>query len=356
MTRSTASRLAAELVATGILTELAPTPSAGPGRPAVPLAPASGTFIAIGLEVNVSRMAARAVDLAGQVLAERVVVDDLEASDPAEVLPHLARLTLEILDLHAVRSARKVGAALALPGLVSRNRLLRAPNLAWQDLDPAPLLAPALAPEELVLRLGNEATFGALTAGRSRPGAPQSESSYIYLSGEIGIGAALVREGRVVEGSHGFAGEIGHIQVAPDGPECTCGNRGCLERYAGRRALLAAAGLPPTAQPEALVAAWEAGEPSAREAVSHAAHALGAGLGAAINLLDIPTIVLGGHLAPLTEALRPELEAELTHRVLASSWIDLKVVTAPDDQMPGATGAAWSLLEQVITDPAAFIA
>ena len=93
-----------------------------------------------------------------------------------------------------------------------------------------------------------------------------------------------------------------------------------------------------------------------REAVSHAAHALGAGLGAAINLLDIPTIVLGGHLAPLTEALRPELEAELTHRVLASSWIDLKVVTAPDDQMPGATGAAWSLLEQVITDPAAFIA
>jgi len=171
MTRSTASRLADELVATGILTELAPTPSAGPGRPAVPLAPASGTFIAIGLEVNVSRMAARAVDLAGQVLAERVVVDDLEASDPAEVLPHLARLTLEILDLHAVRSARKVGAALALPGLVSRNRLLRAPNLAWQDLDPAPLLAPALAPEELVLRLGNEATFGALTAGRSRPGA-----------------------------------------------------------------------------------------------------------------------------------------------------------------------------------------
>ena len=76
MTRSTASRLADELVATGILAELAPAPSAGPGRPAVPLTPAAGTFIAIGLEVNVSHMAVRAIDLSGEVLAERVVVDD----------------------------------------------------------------------------------------------------------------------------------------------------------------------------------------------------------------------------------------------------------------------------------------
>ena len=164
-----------------------------------------------------------------------------------------------------------------------------------------------------------------------------------------------MREGRLVEGDHGFAGEIGHIQVDPDGPECTCGNRGCLERYAGRRLILAAAGLPTTARPDELVAAWRTGAPAARKAVSRTARALGVGLGAAINLLDVSTVVLGGHLAPLTDILRPELEAELEHRVLASPWARPTIVTAPDDHMPGATGAAWSLLETVVADPAAWI-
>lgn len=355
MTRSTASRLADELVAAGILTELEPTHPTGPGRPAVPLAPASGTFVAVGQEVNVSRMAVRVIDLSGEVLAERVVVDDFESSDPAEVLPRLAALTTDVLALDAVRRARKVGVALALPGLVYHDRLLRAPNLAWRDLAPAPLLADALAPDSLDLHLGNEASFGALTAGRTRPAGPYSTPSCIYLSGEIGIGAALVREGRLVEGDHGFAGEIGHIQVDPDGPECTCGNRGCLERYAGRRLILAAAGLPTTARPDELVAAWRTGAPAARKAVSRTARALGVGLGAAINLLDVSTVVLGGHLAPLTDILRPELEAELEHRVLASPWARPTIVTAPDDHMPGATGAAWSLLETVVADPATWI-
>ena len=66
-------------------------------------------------------------------------------------------------------------------------------------------------------------------------------------------------------------------------------------------------------------------------------------------------MVLGGHLAPLTEALRPELEAELARRVLASTWAPVTVVPAPDDETPGATGAAWSLLEQVVADPASWI-
>ncbi|SDN26820.1 ROK family transcriptional regulator [Actinomyces ruminicola] len=355
MTRSTASRLADDLVSAGILSELEPSPASGPGRPAVPLAPARGTFVAIGLEVNVSRMAVRAIDLSGQVLAERVVLDDFEASDPAQVLPRLAELATEALALDTVRHARKVGAAIALPGLVSHETLLRAPNLGWERIDPRPFLAEALQPDGLVLHLGNEANFGALTAGRSRPAAPHSAPSYIYLSGENGIGAGIVREGQVMLGVSGFAGEIGHIQADPTGPLCTCGNRGCVERYAGRQLILAAAGLEPTAGPDQLVAAWEAGEPQARRAVTRAAQALGVGLGAAINILDIPTVILGGHLAPLSEILRPELEAELRQRVLSSRWSVPEVITTSQDQTPAVTGAAWSLLEEVVADPAAWM-
>ena len=164
-----------------------------------------------------------------------------------------------------------------------------------------------------------------------------------------------MREGRVILGASGFAGEIGHVQVDPAGPLCTCGNHGCLECYAGRRNILRAAGLSDEDSPETLVAAYEAGEAQAVAAIEAATHALGAGLGAAVNLLDIPVAVLGGHLAPLTGVLRPLLAEELSRRVLAASWSVPEVVQADADQIPGATGAAWALLAQVVADPVAWM-
>ena len=176
MTRSTASRLADDLVAAGILAELDPAPATGPGRPAVPLAPPRGTFMALGLEVNAAHMAVRAIDLSGQVLAEHVVVDDFAGSDPAEVLARLAPLAADVLGVDAVARARAVGAALALPGLVSGERLLRAPNLGWRHVRPAEHLGAVLAPAGLELRLGNEANYGAITVGRERPTASPARS------------------------------------------------------------------------------------------------------------------------------------------------------------------------------------
>ncbi|EJF37003.1 ROK family transcriptional regulator [Actinomyces massiliensis] len=358
MTRSTASRLADELVAIGLVRELDPVASSGPGRPAVPLLPARGTFVALGLEVNVSRMAVRAVDLAGQVLAERIVVDDFSSSDAPAVLGRLADLLEPIAAIGAVGSARLVGAALALPGLVRDNTLLRAPNLGWSDIRPAEVLAPVLDRLGAKLVVGNEADLAALTTARVRPGAPGEHRDFIYLSGENGIGAGIVRDGEVWLGANGFAGEIGHIQVDPKGPECGCGNRGCLERFAGRRAILNAAGLPRGAGSEELLKACEDDasphHERARRAIDAAADALGIALGTAINILDIPAVVLGGHLAPLTGLLAPPLQKILSRRVLASRWSAPQILPAPDDETPGATGGAWSLLEGVIADPAAW--
>lgn len=358
MTRSTASRLADELVAIGLVRELDPVASSGPGRPAVPLLPARGTFVALGLEVNVSRMAVRAVDLAGQVLAERIVVDDFSSSDAPAVLGRLADLLEPIAAIGAVGSARLVGAALALPGLVRDNTLLRAPNLGWSDIRPAEVLAPVLDRLGAGLVVENEADLAALTTARVRPGAPGEHRDFIYLSGENGVGAGIVRNSEVWLGANGFAGEIGHIQVDPKGPECGCGNRGCLERFAGRRAILNAAGLPRGAGSEELLKACEDDasphHERARRAVDAAADALGIALGTAINILDIPAVVLGGHLAPLTGLLAPPLQKILSRRVLASRWSAPQILPAPDDETPGATGGAWSLLEGVIADPAAW--
>ena len=129
--------------------------------------------------------------------------------------------------------------------------LLRlAPNLGWRDVDVAGLLSrePSLA------GLAGHGASSWTTRPTSppsaswrraaTPGRQGSRSSFLYVSGEIGVGAGIVLDGRIFRGGHGWGGEIGHLPVDPDGPPCRCGSRGCLEQYAGREAVLRAADLP----------------------------------------------------------------------------------------------------------------
>ena len=353
MTRSTVSRLVDDLVAGGVLAELEPPTVTGPGRPAIPLVPGSG-LVALGLQVNASYLAARLVDLRGRVVAEHVEYDDLVGCEPRSTLGRLGAMSTQVL--RQAQGARLVGAGLALPGIVSSGsgRLLLAPNLGWSDLEPA-----AFLDDEAVggqpLRIGNEADLAARTVAQVAPGRPGRLADFVYLSGEIGIGGAAVVDGQVMSGRHGWAGEVGHVCVDPDGPPCRCGSTGCLEQYAGRQALLAAAGLAPEATPAELADRLRSGDSRAKSAVASAAWALGIALAGVVNVLDIPAIVLGGHLGQITELLRPDLEQQLRRRVLSARWVPLTIEPADGDPAPGATGAAQLELTAVLANPAKWV-
>lgn len=351
MTRSTVSRLVDDLVAGGVLDELEPATVNGRGRPATPLAAGAG-LAALGLQVNAGFLAARVVDLRGRVVADRVVSDDLVGSDPEQALGRLAQVAADVLSQVPAR-IRLVGAGLALPGIVTvdEGRLLLAPNLGWSDLRPAPLLDPA-ALGGLVPRIGNEADLAARTVAESVPGSPSDLTDFIYLSGEIGIGGAAVLGGQVMTGRHGWAGEVGHASVDPDGPPCPCGSTGCLERYAGKHAILAAAGLALSSTPQDLADAARSGNPRAQQAVGAAAWALAVVLAGVINVLDIPVVVLGGHLGQIADLLRPDLEHHLRDRTVSARWVPPTIVAATGDRAPGATGAALLELSRVISHPA----
>lgn len=355
MTRSTVSRLVDDLVAGGFLAELSPVAVQGPGRPAVPLTPNGSAFGALGLEVNGGHLAVRLLDLRGAVVGEALSFGDYQNSEPEDVLDQLREKTTAVLEGRP-DGMRIVAARLALPGLVDveRGRLLRAPNLGWPEMDLGSALEDVL-PDGAELRIGNEADLAAWTVALAAPGRPGPYPSFLYVSGEVGIGAAAVVAGRVVAGENGWAGEIGHLLVDPQGPVCSCGNRGCLERYAGRRAMLRAAGLDPASPVSVLYEAVDARDPAAVAAVAEAGRALGVVLAGAVNLLDLPTVVLGGELAPLVEHLRGMLEPELNTRVLAARWLAPQVQAGPTDVAPSATGAALAGLEAVIADPAAWL-
>lgn len=351
MTRSTASRLVDDLVAGGVLDELEPTAVSGPGRPATPLVPGAG-LAALGLQVHAGCIAARVIDLRGRVVADRVVHDDFVGSDAPATLSRLAALSGEVLAV-VPSGIRLVGAGLALPGVVSAEsgHLLLAPNLGWSDLYPATFLPPE-STAGLSPRVGNEADLAARTVAETAPGRPGDLADFVYLSGEIGIGGAVVVAGVGMTGRHGWAGEIGHVSVDPDGPACPCGSTGCLERYAGRDAMLAAAGLPAPGGPAALAQAARAGDAGALAAVERAAWALGVALAGVINVLDIPAVVLGGHLGQVADLLRPDLERHLRQRTVSARWVAPTILAAGSDPAPGSTGAAMLELSAVLDHPA----
>ncbi|WP_285105485.1 ROK family transcriptional regulator [Promicromonospora sp. MEB111] len=364
LARATVSTLVDQLVAARLVRELPAVTGGRAGRPAVPLVPAPRSVVGLGLEVNVDYLGARVLDLTGDVVVDRVVPGALHDSDPAVVLRRLGELAREVSDGVAASGMTVAGARLALPGLVDpRTGLLEvAPNLGWSTLDPVPPLGLG----DLPVRIANEAKLAALAelAGGSDVAAPDS---FVFVSGDVGIGAAIVVDRALFLGERGWNGEIGHVVVDPAGPRCSCGAFGCLEQYAGKEAMMRAAGLPTDAPLAALVALLTERDAAARggsgvvaragsaAAALPAGRALGSALADFVNLLDVSTIVLGGAYTELLPWLRADVEAVLADRVLAAPFVDLEVRAAQAGPQAALTGGAREVLRAVLADPAAWV-
>src|SRR6476661_266846 len=319
LTRATVSSLADRLIVAALVSELPPVMSQKAGRPAVPLIAARGTLAAVGMEVNVDYLGVRVVDLSGTVLAQHVESANFRGSDPVEVMGRLSQLYCEVTDPLGAE-IRMAGSCLAIPGLVDKRigPVRLAPNLGWRDVDVVGEFHSHPATGDVPIRLDNEATLGARAeADALRPGGGMS---FLYLSGEVGIGGALVVDGTVFGGRHGWSGEIGHTVVDPTGPRCRCGALGCLEQYAGKDALMLAAAMDLELPVEALIDAAESGNDAALAALASGAAALGTALANAVNLVDVETVVLGGIYAPLAPFLIPGIHEVLQTRVLSAPW------------------------------------
>ncbi|MCU1431152.1 MAG: family transcriptional regulator [Actinotalea sp.] len=350
LTRATVSALVDRLVSGGLVAELAPVAAQRAGRPAVPLVPARGTVAAVGMEVNVDYLGVRAVDLAGAVLDERVEHGDFRGSDPTAVLEQLVVLTRGSLARLQADDVRVIGTSLALPGLVDRvtGPLRLAPNLGWRDVDVVALLCtdPVLA--EQPPRLANEANLAARAEAHARR---ERTPSFVYVSGEVGIGGAIVLDGEVFRGRNGWSGEIGHLALGSTG---SFTEGGTLEHYAGQDALMTGAGLDRREPVGRLLEAADAGDPAALASLERGAHALGLALANVVNVVDVPEVVLGGAYGGLVEHMRGPILEQLRRRVLASPWGEIRLSAARAGLYPAMTGAALSILRLLVADPSAW--
>lgn len=357
LTRASVSTLVEELLRAGFLVELGPGRSGGVGRPGNALALTDLGPCGIGAEIGVDHLTVCAVDLRGQVRARETQEAPNRGESPESVLRRLGALVDQVTVDAGAAGLRPSGLAVAVPGLVTRSSttVVRAPNLGWYDTDIA-----AHLPGPLRLSVDNEANFGALAELwlREVDGSP---GDFIHVSAEVGIGAAIVLDGELLRGRRGFAGELGHVPVEPEGPRCACGGAGCLEQYAGEAALLGAAGVDShgvggrSAALAELRARAERGDPAALAALRRAGRALGLALAGAVNLLDPQAVLLGGTLAGLAPWLLPALEAELERRTAAPGAVPELAVSAIGSEGPS-LGAAHSVVRTVLNDPLPYAA
>jgi glucokinase-like ROK family protein len=205
----------------------------------------------------------------------------------------------------------------------------------WTGAQPGTFLREAFA---LPVMVENDAN--ALAVAEKHFGVAKAETDFVCITLGTGVGGGCYIGGQLNRGHHFFANSIGHIPVDDDGPPCTCGLRGCLETYTNAAALLHYAAEGNFASGEQLIAAANATDPIAQNAIAKLADYLAMGCASIVHLLDPDLLILGGGLAQNNPLLLSSLSQHLAERVTAWRQRKLRIVASSLGYSAGVLGAA----------------
>jgi glucokinase len=278
-------------------------------------------------------------------IAERRSIPTLADEGRDAVLGRLVAALREIASL--AQPGSLVGLGLSMPGPTDpgSGTVYNPPNLpGWGVFSPKPLLEEKLS---LKASVGHDATLAALA--EHVYGAGRGYKHTIYMTVSTGIGGGLVIGGKLYEGRGGFAGELGHMTIDPDGPRCNCGNVGCLEALASGTAVARIA--QERLRPEdfnsmleraggdknhiARVVAEDAieGNRLAKEIMREVGANLGIGIANLLNALDPELIVIGGGMSQSLDLLMPGIVQEVERRAMVHhrGWLPVVRSKLGDD-------------------------
>jgi len=324
LNKATVSSLVADLIDRRLVREIGLTEHRI-GRPATMLVVDGDAYAAIGIEISADHLTAVALDLAGgELLSWRRAFTGLAAT-PGKAASTVAALAGRAVNRVTRQGRQVLGLTVGVPGLVDQQgRVSLSPELGWRDVDLHADLVRALHGPAYEVVVDNDAQLAALAEHRHGPYA--GTANLVHLTGGAGIGAGLVVDGRLLHGARGFTGEVGHIQLDPQGPPCRCGANGCLEALAAVPALIRR--VLPDAEVDGPVtdfapeidrvrAAARAGEPAALDALAEVGRHLGTGVSILANLINPEVVLLGGYYVPLAQWLLPAARQQLADRTVA---------------------------------------
>jgi glucokinase len=296
--------------------------------------------VTIGIDVGGTKIAGGVVGEDGNVIARRQI--STEAAHPTAVVAGITKVALELRA--AAPSATGIGVGAA--GLVDFERgiVLSAPNIAWENVHLRAMLSDRV---DLPVVVDNDANVAAW--GEAIYGAGRGHGDQIMVTVGTGVGGGIIIGGAIYRGAHGLGAELGHIIVNEGGPQCACGNRGCLEAVAsgnaigrvarerssepGARAVIDIAGSPEAITGEIVGRAGGAGDDWAQSIIADVGRWLGVGLASFVNALDPDVIVIaGGAAAGTGDLLLDPARDRLAELIIGRPW------RKPPPVLPAALG------------------
>ena len=252
--------------------------------------------LAAGIDVGGTKCLGVVIDVDADISSERDIIREVRYPTPhaSQLVDTLTKLADELGEVETV--------SVGVPGLITLDGIMRAsPNIPG-SIDVA-------VKSELTARLGrpiwvdNDGNASALAEWRYGAGRGARNMWMVTLG--TGIGGGHVVNGAVQRGVNGFAGEIGHMVVNPDGPRCTCGRKGCWEVYASGRGLrMLASGEPG----ESVIERARQGDADAVAVLEAFARWVAIGISNLTNVSDPDVIVIGGGVSEDADIIMPMLQ------------------------------------------------
>jgi len=305
------------------------------------------------VDLSTDWIGAAVIGLGGVVIGSTRRDRSLASTDPVQIVDELHGLVEPLLGRMGV-GPRIVAIGVSVPGAVRAEDgyLHHAPNLGWRDVPMGKLIRERFRDLNVPVLVGNDADLAA--SAEHLRGSGRGADDFICLWGEGGIGAGFVVGGRSLGGAAGYAGEVGHLTVDPNGNLCHCGSRGCWEAEVGEEALLRRSGRDPLGGTPAvadLLAAADRGDKVALAALAESGRWLGIGLAGLVNVFNPTRVSLGGLFARIYPYVREAVVRELDSRAMPAPRAMVELTTALLGANTLLLGAAELALAPTLYDP-----
>lgn len=352
---ATITRIVGNFLSAGLVSEVSSEESSGGRRPVLLSINPSAGYI-VGVKLREDSMTVAICDL------NCTIIHTLEENTlaNADTLPHrvveaIAEAVKRCLSEAGISVRKVLGIGVGLSGLIDSSRGIcrYSAILNWRDVELGPALEFKL---RLPVRVDND--VNTLAVAERYFGAGRDAANFLLVTVGRGVGLGIVVGGEIYRGSHGGAGEFGHMTVdtSADAPLCNCGKRGCLEAIASDYGILrAATGIDPGHHVEdtigTLIDRARMGDANTQAIFTRAGNALGVAVANLINIFDPARVLLGGEGMRAGELILGPLRNTMPQHIFGRSNADIALDTLQTNEANWARGAASLVLHEVFRPP-----
>jgi predicted NBD/HSP70 family sugar kinase len=358
LTTAAISNITRELIENGLLSEIGMARGHRVGAKSILLDfPEHGIVLGV-VHQGVSALRVALSTLRGRIIGRRVIATP-DRYTPAWAVEAIVQALHELLSAHGYTDNELIAIGVGLVGLIDTGQgiVKRAPSIGWEHI---PIRA--MLEQRFTCSVAVENNVRAMALGEVLLGAGQGWPDFAFVYIGTGIGSGLIINGQLYRGSHGGAGEIGHITVDPKGEQCSCGNYGCLETIVAEPAIVHSArlhgivvdtpdgGTKETVRKLALLA--RQGDETACTVIATCGESLGLALATLVDILNSSHIVLHGAITLAGDTFFSSVEQCVRQRAFLSrdETVTLAAPTFGDDA--GLVGAAAVALDTFILNGA----